>query len=77
MVAVIVLLYITTTINFFLNGPFLTVTTEVSFRDYSILALIPSWGWDYGGQHRDRCHSRHEYCRCRLHHGMYDSCGEY
>ncbi|PBK98877.1 hypothetical protein ARMGADRAFT_1073819 [Armillaria gallica] len=44
MVAVIVLLYITTTINFFLNGPFLTVTTEVSFQDYSILALIPSWG---------------------------------
>ncbi len=44
MVAVIVLLYITTTINFFLNGPFLTVTTEVSFQDYPILALIPSWG---------------------------------
>ncbi|KAK0488485.1 hypothetical protein IW261DRAFT_352796 [Armillaria novae-zelandiae] len=44
MAVIIILLYTTTTINFFLNGPFLTaINSELDF--YDILALVPSWGW--------------------------------
>ncbi len=56
MVAIIILLYITTTINFFFNGPFLaatnvegsTVTLDFfrgSIQDHAIVILVPSWGW--------------------------------
>ncbi|KAK0238399.1 hypothetical protein EDD85DRAFT_507592 [Armillaria nabsnona] len=58
MVVIIILLYITTTINFFFNGPFLTATNveiatgtldfhrgSSSIQDYAILTLVPSWGW--------------------------------
>ncbi|PBK59056.1 hypothetical protein ARMSODRAFT_78623 [Armillaria solidipes] len=45
MVAIIILLYITATINFFLNGPFLTAINVGVFQYYSRLALASSWGW--------------------------------
>ncbi|PBK98885.1 hypothetical protein ARMGADRAFT_1073826 [Armillaria gallica] len=57
MVSIIILLYITTTINFFFNGPFLTASNDedstgatLDFWRYEIqedalLVLVPSWGW--------------------------------
>ncbi len=56
-VAIIILLYITTTVNFFFDGPFLTATNiristglTMDFERYGIqfsdiLILVPSWGW--------------------------------
>ncbi len=59
MVAIIILLYITTTINFFFNGPILAATNIVgkislgtvgnfarmTILDPPALALVSIWGW--------------------------------